>query len=148
MKQAKEHDSFDHHTRHAWPTAVRLAIPFIPLDSDPSGVAVHFLDYAIFTVLQLTSTTETPLTITDLLVNGEFRPVLMPDGLSDRLIPLRLPALMYRGSSLGAVLRAPASRAALMTCCYPKSPASLVVATNRGSFSFTAAEPHGSACFP
>lgn len=148
MKQAKDTDPLKHPARHGWPSAVRLAIPFTPADDHPSGLAVHFLDYAIFTVLQVTLTADTPLTVSDLLVNGEFRPAFVTGSLSDQFLPLRLPMQMNRGTSFGAVLRAPAATIVPLDCCYPKAPASLAVTTNRGTFTFQAGEPIPNAVSP
>ena len=54
-------------------------------------VALLFLDYAIFSVLQLTSTGQEPFSLTDLVVNGEFRPVASPRLFRHNPQPQRLP---------------------------------------------------------
>ena len=138
MNQVGKRNLINGRSRPAWPFAVRAAILFAPSDGPNAGVVVHFLDYAIFTVLQLTNIANAPFSLTDLIVNGEFRPALAVGSLSDRLYPLRLPAPMGYGSSFGAVLRAPAS--VELSACYPKMPASVVVSTDRGDFAFHAGE--------
>jgi len=138
MKQARKRGSNKDQSRCAWPTTVRAAIPFAPSDNCPE-VVVHFIDYAIFAVLQLTSIAKESFAVTDLIVNGEFRPVLAVANISDQFFPLRFPIQMGEGSSLGAVLRAPATRIAA-SACYPKMPESLVVSTDHGDFTFNALE--------
>ena len=114
-------------------------ILFAPSNDPPAEVVIQFLDYAIFTVLQLTCIAKTPFTVTDLIVNGEFRPALVVGSLSERFSPLRLPVQINSGSSFGAVLQAPVSTAAL-PFCYPKVPASLLISTEHGDFVFNAGE--------
>jgi hypothetical protein len=138
MNQAGKRDSIHGRSRPAWPTAVRAAILFAPSDDRSDGLVVHFLDYAIFTVLQLTSVSNASFSVTDLIVNGEFRPALAIGSMSDRFYPLRLPVQMCHGSSLGVALRAPAT--VELSACYPKMPASVVVSTDRGDFAFHAGE--------
>jgi len=139
MEQARKRNLIECRNRSAWPTAVRAVILFAPSDDRPAEVVIQFLDYAIFTVLQLTCIAKTPFTVTDLVVNGEFRPTLVVGSLSERFSPLRLPVQMNSGSSFGAVLQAPVSNAAF-PFCYPKVPACLLISTDHGSFAFNAGE--------
>jgi len=146
MHQARKRDSVNGRSRSTWPTAVRAVILFTPSDDRPAEVVIQFLDYAIFTVLQLTCIAKAPFTVTDLIVNGEFRPALVVGSLSERFSPLRLPVQMNSGSSFGAVLQAPISTA-VIPFCYPKVPASLLISTDHGDFVFNAGEiirPDGS----
>ena len=146
MDQARKRNSIEGRRRHAWPTAVRAVILFAPSDDRPAEAVVQFLDYSIFTVLQVTSIAQTPFTVSDLIVNGEFRPTLVVGSLSERFSPLRLPVQMNSGSSFGAVLQAPVSTAVL-PFCYPKVPAFLLISTEHGDFVFDAGEiirPDGS----
>jgi len=139
MHQTRQRDSINGQSRSAWPTAVRAVIWFTPSDERRAEVVIQFLDYAIFTVLQLTCIAQTPFTVTDLVVNDEFRPSLVVGSLSERFSPLRLPVQMNPGSSFGAVLQAPVSTA-LLPFCYPKVPASLLISTDHGDFVFNAGE--------
>jgi len=139
MDQARKCNSIEGRRRHVWPTPVRAAILFAPADDRHTEVAIQFLDYAIFTVLQLTCIAQVSLTVTDLIVNNEFHPLLVVGSLSERFSSLRLPVQMSRGSSFGAVLQAPVSTA-VRPFCYPKVPKSLLLSTDHGDFVFDAGE--------
>ena len=123
-----------------WPTAVRAAISFVPENDQCPKIFVNYLDYAIFTVLQLTSVAEGSFTVNDLVVNGEFRPAFGVANISDQFIRLRLPMEMGRGSVLSAVMQAPVTRVAASSC-YPKMPERLLISTKHGDFTFTARQP-------
>ena len=139
MHQEKKRESINGRNRSAWPTSVRAVSLFAPSDGRFADVVVHFLDYSIFAALQITSIAQAPLSVTDLIVNGEFRPSLAVGSLSDRIVSLRLPVQMCHGSSFGAVLRAPASDE-VQSRCYPKKPIRVTLSTNRGDFHFEISE--------
>ena len=121
-----------------WPGAVREVILFT--GTSPDKIIAQFIDYAIFSVLQFTNISETPLIVTDLLVNGEFHPTLAAPNLSGQFPPLWLPLQMRRGSSFGAVLQAPAIIKPALECCYRKPPVSVVLSTDQGDFAFMAVQ--------
>ena len=123
------------------PTAAQAVTLFRSdnLSPDPPMV-VQFIEYGIFASLQLTSLAETPFSVTDLLVNAEFRPTLSLANLANWFLPLQLPKSMHRGTSFSAILQAPAAAGVTLACCYPKAPATLRIATNQGVYEFTATE--------
>lgn len=138
MHQARKRNAKNGHPQE-WPTTVRAVIPFSPANDQHSEIVVYCLDYAIFTVLHITSIGKQAFTVRDLVVNGEFRPSFGVANISDQFFSLRFPMEMTRGSVLSSVLQAPATRITVSSC-YPKMPESLVVSTDHGDFTFTALE--------
>lgn len=137
MKQARKFDSIDEHSHATWPTGVQAAALFELTDCSVKDlIAVHVLDYAIFKVLQVTSISDLPFTVLDLTVNGEFHPLISIANLTERFVALQMPKMMSKGSSFNAILQAPATAGLRPGCCYPKEPASVLVLTDRGSFTF------------
>ncbi|MDD5350462.1 MAG: hypothetical protein PHQ12_09650 [Chthoniobacteraceae bacterium] len=129
-----------HVLRPAWPEAIQATALFVPTNNRNGDVpvTVQFLDYAILTVLQVTSVSKTPFIVTDLIVNGEFHPALVFADLADCFPALRWPQPMRHGSSFRAILQAPPRPGVTLASCYPKAPAALVLSTSCGDFAFEA----------
>lgn len=124
--------------RSTWPNAVQAVTPFVSTDNQNFSLFVNLFDYAIVETLQITSITKTLFTVTDIIVNGEFRPTLSLANVTPWIVVLRFPKPMNQGMSFFAVLRAPAIPTLSLGSCYPKPPVSLVISTNYGEFAFKA----------
>jgi hypothetical protein len=141
MKQAKQGDSIQGQRGQQLPTAVQAMTIFVPPDPNAASlVEIKLLNYAIFTALQLTSVSKTPFTVVDLIVNGEFHPLLTVSDHTDWFMSLRMPKLMDPGSSFRAVLQAPVINSVKSSRCYPKLPMSVMIVTSLGNFTFLASE--------
>jgi hypothetical protein len=125
------------------PTATARAVTeFVPADGGSEGpVAVELVDYGIVTVIQVTSLSPTLLTVTDMIVNGDFHPGIAIGSLKALFVVLLLPRQMTYGASFHAVVQGPATIAKGQPwCCCPKQPTAITVSTSLGDFSFAMGE--------
>jgi hypothetical protein len=104
-------------------------------------VAVELADHGIVVVVRVTSIAPMPIAITDVILNGEFHPVLSVGDLKRLFVDLQWPRQMSYGALFLAVVQAPQAVAKVQTwCCYPKRPTTITVSTSQGDFSFVIGE--------
>jgi hypothetical protein len=115
---------------------------FTPVDGGgDEPVAVELVDHGIVVVVRVTSVSATPLAVTDVIVNGEFHPLLSVGDLKRLFLDLQWPRQMNYGASFLAVVQAPQAAAKVQEwCCYPKRPNAVMVSTSQGDFSFVIGE--------
>jgi hypothetical protein len=119
------------HPRHN--IAPRTVITFIALGDIHTPTEVFYFDFLLFRILRITNTTRSKLTVTDLIVNREFKPGAM---LTDWFYLLRFPVVLEERAYFEAVLQPPSVADLPPDCSYLKLPAVLTLSTNRGEFSF------------
>lgn len=107
----------------------------IPFRAPADCLDVCYIDYALFKILRITNSGVEPLSIIDIVVNGEFEPGA---ALTDQFELFRYPILLCPANSFELILQPPSTANLPFDCSYRKHPVSLVVSTSLGTLYFQA----------